>query len=107
MKKILLFINSGSTGRSKQFSVLTLLAVLLFCCVQQSTATSYTWTGSVSNSLVNKNNWLPVGVPGSGDTCTINFLGTAGGAYTINLSSGSTMSIGLLTINLSAPSGAV
>ncbi|MEA2165346.1 MAG: trimeric autotransporter adhesin, partial [Thermoanaerobaculia bacterium] len=31
-------------------------------------ATTYTWTGAVSNLWSNQNNWNPVGVPASGDS---------------------------------------
>ncbi len=109
MKKNLSLLNFNALSSFKKRNVV-LLVSLLFAFAQQSIATSYTWigaaTGGTSSNLLNQNNWTPKGVPTTGDICTINFTGTTGGALILNLSSGSSWSIGALTINLSTPAAA-
>ena len=66
-------------------------------------ANSYTWTGAVSSDWFTPGNWSPSGVPGAGDTATINngtadISGSDATVAVLNLTGGRIQGSGTLTI---------
>jgi hypothetical protein len=47
------------------------VTVLMLWTLSASAQTSYTWDGSVDTDFATADNWIPSGVPGSGDNITI------------------------------------
>ena len=78
----------GQPTRMRQGIILailpTLLSLLVLLKPGESSAATFTWTGTASSDWFTPNNWAPSGVPGSADT--VNF--TNG---TINLTQGITI----------------